>query len=291
MATDLVKTSRRIRCLGLAFVLVAGPALADGKLKPKVCPPPESFRAMQHLFDNTAPTLQAYPVVGVPPPVDLFKYFGKDMEPRCALERTFADLATFRVEVSKGMVVGEAFTLDDLARLHRLMYRAFKRYQWCLLLVHARAPEFEYDGSRVPELKEGVDDMFRAGLEAGKKYLQLSTAFVGHFKGLSNTAAEARKRLDADKVAAEKGLKARGKVDIEKDEKTVADYEQRLQALKKFVFNMDHASMCMRTISMIHGPAKYSWPALGSPAGLLMPMAKGLEEMAAEVRKRLEKGS
>jgi hypothetical protein len=273
------------------------------RTRAKTCPPPESFRAMQHLFDNPAPTLQAYPVVGDPPPEDLFRYFGKDMEPRCALERTFADLASFRAECDAARAIDPTrpFGMGDVLKLHRLSYRAFKRYQWCILLQHAKAPEFEYDGARVPELTDGRDTMFTNGLEAAKLFVTLVEAFVESFKGLEADAAEAIKRLEEDVKAAKEARKQkqqkkkptkklRSKKEIERDEKIVQACNERVRQLQAVVAGIEHGAVGYRLLGKIHGKAKYSWPAAGNPVPLLTPLAARLDHAGERIRKRLEKG-
>lgn len=243
-------------------------------MKPKECPPPEGFRAILHLLDNNAPTLQAYPVQGVSPPKDLFKFFGKDMEPRCALERTFDDLQKFK---SKYAQLGEfkpkeGVTPKQLLDQFRYSVRALKRYQWCLLLMYAEEPEHEYVGMKVPELKEGVESMFALGLDAGKRYVEGLDVFLASFKGLEDTAVEAKKRLDED----EKRATPRATKEVEADRRAVDAYEKRFKELTELEQSVQQARNTYVLVSGIHGGQKWSWPGAGNPAGVLMPLANRL---------------
>jgi hypothetical protein len=263
-----------LRALILGAALLTAAAPSPKPIKPKECPPPEGFRAILHLLDNDAPTLQAYPVQGVSPPKDLFKYFGKDMEPRCALERTFDDLQKFK---SKYAQLGEfkpkeGVTPKQLLQQFQFSVRALKRYQWCLLLYNAEEKEHEYVGSQVPEIKEGVESMFALGIDAGTRYVEGLEFFLKSFKGLENSAIEAKKRLDADAGRAS----PRAAKEIEADQRAVDTYEKRFKEISELERSVQRARSTYTLVSGIHSAQKWSWPAAGNPAGVLAPLSRRL---------------
>jgi hypothetical protein len=267
--------------LALALLALASTATAQSPepspvpIKAKQCPPPEGFRSILHLIENNAPTLQAYPVQGQNPPKDLFKYFGADMEPRCALERTIDDHQKFKSQYASlpEFKPRERVTPKMLLDYFKYSQRGLKRYQWTLLLYYAEAPEHQYVGRTITELKEGFESMFSIGLDAGKKYVEGVEAFLAQFKGLENTAVDAKKRLDED----EKRKTPRPQKEVDADLKTVEEYEKRFQEMAELEKSLFDVRQTYKLISAIHAPQKWGWPAAGNPAAVLLPLATRLQ--------------
>lgn len=246
-------------------------------IPPKECPPPEGFRAVLHLLDNKAPSLQMYPLPGLKMPDNMFQVFGKDMIPKCALERTYDDLARFRTEAAKFAEVSadRPLTARQLLDLCALSYRGFKRWQWCLLLTTSKAKEYEYDGSQVPELKEAVSAYYGIGMDAGKKFIAGITTYNANFKGVENDAVDAKKRLEED----EKRPKPRAPKEIAADQKKVADYERRFKENGDLIHEVRNLRDGYKVLSATHTLQKFSWTAGTDPALALLPMAKQLNDI------------
>lgn len=276
-------------------LLLAGPVLAQPRppgagqapaaVKAKECPPPEGFRAIVHLLDNNAPALQMYPVVGEDPPKNVFKIFGPDMMPRCALERTYDDVQRFKTAYAQ---LGDVdpkrrLTTTQLLALFNFSYRAFKRYEWCLILQFSKAPEHEYVGFDIPELKEHIEALTKIGIEAARKYVGGMAIYVKGFIGVENDAVHAKKRLDAD----ESRPKPRLPAEIAKDQAKVESYEKRFREFQDLMGSIGRAQQSYRLLSALHGHprAKWTWPSTGSPAGTLAPLIRQLVDIKKQASK------
>lgn len=248
---------------------------------PKVCPPPEGFRAILHLLDNKAPSLQMYPLPGLKMPVNMFKVFGQDMIPKCALERTYDDLARFRTEASRFAEVtpDRVLTPRQLLDLCALSYRGFKRWQWCLLLATSKAPEFEYDGSKIPELTEALTAYYTIAMDAGKKFIPAVTGYFARFKGVENDAVDAKKRLDED----EKRPRPRPAKEIAKDQAKVEDYERRFKENGELIQIVRSLRDGYKVLAATHTLQKFSWTGGTDPALTLRPMARQLDAIHKQI--------
>lgn len=262
---------------GVAAAQSPAASPAPRYIPPKECPPPEGFRAVLHLLDNRAPSLQMYPLPGLKMPDNMFQVFGKDMIPKCALERTYDDLARFRTEAAKFGEVGpeRVLTARQLIDLCALSYRGFKRWQWTLLLTTSKAKEYEYDGSQIPELKEAVTAYYTIGMNAGKNFITAITTYNKNFKGVENDAVEAKKRLEED----DKRPKPRAPKDIAADQKKVADYERRFKENADLVHEVRNLRDGYKVLAATHSPQKFSWTAGTDPALSFLPMARQLQDI------------
>ena len=252
-------------------------------IPPKECPPPEGFRAVLHMLDNDSPFLQMYPLAGLPMPKNMFVSFGVDMIPKCALERTYDDLSRFRTEWAglSGLTSSQALPTPKLTALGSVTYRALKRWQWTHLLTYSKAPEYEYDGSAIPELKEMQSGLFQIAIDSGKKFIEGMNVYLNAFKGVENDAVEAKKRLDEDA----KRPKPRAAKDIAKDQKTVADYERRFRENKDLLRMVKTVRNSFWSISRTHSKQPFSWPSSGNPAVTLAPMAAELVALAKKIER------
>ena len=265
----------------LATAQDPAPSASPKLVAPKECPPPEGFRAILHLLDNNSGILQMYPLPGLPMPKNMFAPFGRDMIPKCAMERTIDDVAKFRTECAKLASIdfkGRP-TTGQLLQLGSVVYRGFKRWQFVLLEYYSKYPEYEFDGSKNSDLIEFKESLFATALDNAKRFLDAMTTYLANFKGVENDAVDAKKRLDDD----EKRNKPRPAKDIAKDQAKVADYERRFKENKELMESVSINRGCFDMLSKIHSRQKWSWPGSGDPAVTLSPLIRQSDALIKQI--------